>query len=85
MIKRQVLDLHPSNFVAPQNFAVNEVLIGDVIRETKRHCDGRALTPVLAHYEAGRYTIVGNIAAYLVAVQLKIETVPTMRVDHDGD
>lgn len=79
MTRRPLENHHPNAFRVPQNFAVDEVLIAEVIRETDSYHKKQPLTPVLAFYESGQYVITGNIAAYLVAMHLKLDSVPTMR------
>ncbi len=82
MIRKALELLNPQTFVVPQNFGVDEVLVGDVIRETDNHNNGRPLTPVLYNRDhCGSAVIVGNIAAYLVAMQLSIKLIPAMRVE----
>lgn len=79
MTRQPLRLINPMAFTVPTDYVVDHVLIAEVIRETKNHFVDKPMTPVLFKrgITSSGLVIIGNIASYLVAVQLSLE-VPAM-------
>jgi hypothetical protein len=67
-------------FIVPKGLICDEILVAEVIRETKHYYVDKPMTPVLYVRDeiSSGLIITGNVATYLVGSQLSLDEIPAM-------